>query len=131
MSEIFWNWTKSNRQHKTIKARLSDLQYFDKCCLYFNISPLKKGMYVCILISLLWKRYVPSFEQIQISFNTEYFVPSLVEIGLVILEKRIFKYRQYIYFVTLVGREVLRIEQWQKVPFCCKNMFFFFFFFIL
>ena len=38
-----------------------------------------------------WEGHGPSFEQTQISFTQRYFVPSLVEINPVVLEKKIFK----------------------------------------
>ena len=64
-----------------------------------EISPvvLKKKIFKvgqCIftisLLSPLWKRRGPSFEQTQIPFTQGCFVPSLVEIGPVVLEKNIF-----------------------------------------
>ena len=47
-------------------------------CLFRNYFPLEKG------------GQGPSFEQTWIPFIQEYFVPSLVEIGLVVKEKNIF-----------------------------------------
>ena len=50
------------------------------------------SMYFCyFLIISPWKRVGPSFEQTWILFTQGCFVPNLVEIGLVALEKKIFK----------------------------------------
>ena len=46
-------------------------------------------MYFCYLVIIShWKRTIPSFEQTWIPFTQGYFVPSLVEIGPVVLEKK-------------------------------------------
>ena len=44
-----------------------------------------------------WKKEGPSFEQTWIPFTQGYFVPSLVKIGPVVLEKKIFKSCQFIF----------------------------------
>ena len=51
---------------------------FKSCQFIFIISQL----------SPLWEGHGPSFEQTWIPFTQEYFVPSLVEIGPVVLEKK-------------------------------------------
>ena len=48
-------------------------------------------------LSPLWGGRGPSFEQTWIPFTQGYFVPSLVEIGSVILEKKILKFHQCIF----------------------------------
>ena len=45
----------------------------------------------------------PSFEQNLIPFTQEYIVPSLVEIGPVVLEKKIFKVHQCIFAISLLS----------------------------
>ena len=47
-----------------------------------------------------WKRAGPSFEQTWIPFTQGYFVPSLFEIGSVVLEKKIFKFCQCIFAIS-------------------------------
>ena len=42
----------------------------------------------------------PSFEQTWIPFFQEYIEPGLVEIGLVVLEKKIIKFRQSIFAIS-------------------------------
>jgi hypothetical protein len=42
-------------------------------------------------LSPLWRRPSPLFEQFRIPFTQGWFVPSLIEIGLLILENKIFK----------------------------------------
>ena len=59
---------------------------FEFCQCIFNIS----------LLSSLEKGRGPSFDQIQIPFTHGCFVPSLVEIGQVVMEKKIFEFRQCI-----------------------------------
>ena len=51
----------------------------------------------------LGKRRGPSFEQILIYFTQGYFLQSLVEIGLVVLERLIFKFRWYIFTLLLLS----------------------------
>ena len=69
-------------------------------------------MYFCyfIIIPPWKKRSGPSFEQTWILFTQEFFVLSLVEISLnsteidpVVLEKKIFKFRQYIFTLLLLS----------------------------
>ena len=54
-----------------------------------------KNYYFGIISSGKWRG--PSFEQPWIPFTQGSFFPSLVEIGQVVLEKKIFKFRQYIF----------------------------------
>ena len=56
--------------------------------------------YAISLLSALGKRHSPSFEQTQILFTQEYFVPRLVDIGPVVLEK-IFNCGQCIFAIIL------------------------------
>ena len=52
-------------------------------------------MFFCYFIVISpWKRKGPSFEQTWVLIIQKCFVPSLVEISLVVLEKMIFKFRQ-------------------------------------
>ena len=48
-----------------------------------------------VIISPLGKRWVPSYEQNWIPFNQGCFVPSLVEIGPVVLEKNLKMWKVY------------------------------------
>ena len=57
-------------------------------------------LYFLVIISPPGKGRDPSFEQTWIPFTKEYFVPSLVGIGPVVLEKKILKFCQCI-FATL------------------------------
>ena len=56
----------------------------------FPYIPLEKGR-------------VPSFEQTWMPISKESFVPSLVEIGPVILENKIFKFCQWIFTISLLS----------------------------
>ena len=64
-------------------------KFFKICQCIFAISQL----------SPLGKGQGPSFEQTWIPFTQGYFVPSLVKIGPVVLEKKIFKFRQCIFTI--------------------------------
>ena len=58
---------------------------FKRCQFIFSISQL----------SHLWERSGHSFEQTWIPFTQEYFVPSMVEIGPVVLEKKMKMWKVY------------------------------------
>ena len=47
-----------------------------------------------------WKGRDPTFEQTWIPFSQGCFETSLVEIGLAVIEKKIFKLRQYIFAIS-------------------------------
>ena len=76
---------------------------------FIEIDPivLEKIFFVKVL-SRLFRKYLPleksggwaSFEQTLVLITQGCFVPSLVEIGLVVLEKRIFKFRQGIFAIS-------------------------------
>ena len=55
------------------------------------------------LIISPWKRAGPSFEQTWIPISQGCFVPSLVEIGPVVLEKKIFKIGQCIFAISFLS----------------------------
>ena len=74
-----WNWPSSSGE--------KDFNISSMCFCYFVIiSP--------------WKIGCPSFGQTWIPFNQGCIVPSLVEIGTLVLEKKIFKFRQYIFAIS-------------------------------
>ena len=63
------------------------------------------------------KRVGPSFEQTWIPFTQGCFVPSLVEIGPVVLEKKIFKFHQCIFAICVI------ISPWKRAgPFIWTNL---------
>ena len=71
---------------------------------------LKKKIFKCCqcifaisLSSSLEKGWGHSFEQAWVLITQECFVPSLVVIGPVILEKKIFKVRQHIYYFVIIS----------------------------
>ena len=64
-----------------------------------------------------WKRVGPSFEQSWIPFTQGCFVPSLVEIGSVILEKKLFL------ILSMYFRYFVIISPWERVgPFIWTNL---------
>ena len=65
-------------------------EIFKSCQFIFIISQL----------SPLWEGHGPSIKQTWIPFTKEYFVPSLVEIGPVVQEKKIFKSCQFIFIIS-------------------------------
>ena len=84
------------------------IHWFCRRWFFFKIL----SMYFCyfIIIPPWKKRSGPSFEQTWILFTQEFFVLSLVEISLnsteidpVVLEKKIFKFRQYIFTLLLLS----------------------------
>ena len=75
---------------------------------------LKKKIFKMVNVFLLFPYYLPlgkgrgpSFEQSWIPFTQGFFVFSLVEIGSMVLEKKIFEFRQYI----LLFRTYLPLEK--------------------
>ena len=68
-------------------AKLFDITRFLKVVIFFPISKL----------SPFWKGCVPKFDQTWIPFTQVCFLRSLVEIGLVVLKKRIFLSCQFIF----------------------------------
>ena len=87
-------WTNLNPLHQRMLSKLDWIwpsgsggeDYFKFCQYIFAIS----------LLSPRWKGRGPSYEQIWIPLTQGCVVPSLVEIGPVVLEKKIFKFCQYI-----------------------------------
>ena len=75
-----------------------------KLSLWFWIRFLKFRwcIFAILLLSPLGKGQSPSFEQTWIYSTKRYFVPSLVEIGPVVL-KKILKFRQYIFTLLLLS----------------------------
>ena len=65
-----------------------------------NYTGLINGFFTISLLSLFEKVHGPLFEQTWIPFTQGYFVPSLVEIGSVVLEKKIFKFCQCIFTIS-------------------------------
>ena len=62
------------------------------------------SMYFCYFVIISpWKRAGPSFEQIWIPVIQGCIVPSLVEIGPLVLEKKIFKFCQCIFAIALLS----------------------------
>ena len=57
--------------------------------------------FLYLVIVSPWKRVGPSFVWNWIPFSQGGFVPSLIEVGLVVLENKIFKYRQSILAIWL------------------------------
>ena len=62
-----------------------------------KIYEFRQCIFAFSLLSPLGEGWGPSFEQTWIPFTQEYFVPSLVKIGPVVLEKTIFKSCQFIF----------------------------------
>ena len=109
--------TLIKRRSKTLYIILMRIYWF---FIWTNLYPLHQGMLCAkigcnwlsgsgeedFLISSMyfryfviispWKGWGPSFEQTYIPFTKGSFVSSLVEIGSVVLEKKIFKFRQCI-----------------------------------
>ena len=61
-----------------------------------KIFKVRQYIFAISLLSPLGKERGPAFEETLITITLECFVPSLVEIGLEVLKKNIFKVRQYI-----------------------------------
>ena len=77
-----WNWPSRSREY------------------FFFIS----SMYFRYFVSISpWKRVGPSFHQTWVFITQECFVPSLVEISPVLLEKNIFKFRQCIWAIIYLS----------------------------
>ena len=67
-------------------------------------------MYFCIFVVISpWKRRGPPFEQTGVPITQGCFVPSSIEIGPVVLERRILKFRLYNYFSLF--RNYLSLEK--------------------
>ena len=62
-----------------------------------KIFLFRQCIFAISLLSPLGEGWGPSFEQKQIPFTQGYFVPSLVKIDPVVLEKKIFKSCQFIF----------------------------------
>ena len=75
-----WKWPRSGSEEENFKNLSLYFHYF------VIISPSKGGK--------------ASFVQTWIPFTQGYFVPSLVEIGPVVLEKKIFKSYQFIFIIS-------------------------------
>jgi hypothetical protein len=61
-------------------------------------------IFTLLLLSPLWARQSPSFEQTWIPFAQEWFMPSLVKIGTVVLQKKTFKWPHPIFtFLSLIS----------------------------
>ena len=69
-----------------------------------------------MLLSLLAKRLGPSFEYTWIPTIQGCFVPCLVEIGPVVLEKKIFKYFQYNFTISLLSHVALHLNKLESPP---------------
>jgi hypothetical protein len=54
--------------------------------------------FTLLLLPPLWERQSPSFDDIWIPFPQGWFIPSLVKIGSVVLEKKIIKWPQFLHF---------------------------------
>ena len=85
-----------------------------------KIFEFRQCILVIALLSPLGEGWGPSFEQTWIPFNQGYFVPSLVKIGPVVLEKKIFKSCQFFFINSqlsplLVGRGPSFEQTW--IPF--------------
>ena len=79
-AKFSWNWSNGTAEED------------------FKIS----SMYFCYFVIFSpWKRAGPSFEQIWILFTQKFFVPSLIEIGLMFLEKKILKFHQCIFAIII------------------------------
>ena len=74
-------------------AHLRTVQINKHIWLYNNIKGKKT-------LLTLWEFTFSSFEQTYIPSTQRCFVPSLVEIGQVVLEKKIFKFRQCIFTIS-------------------------------
>ena len=75
-----WNWPSDSGEE--------DFQISSMYFCYFVIIPLGRG------------RGLP-FEQTWIPFTNGYFVPGFIEIGSITLKKRILKFSQYIFAISL------------------------------
>ena len=64
---------------------------------------ISQCIFAISLLSPLGEGWGPSFEQTWIHLTQGYFVPSLVEIGSVVLEKNIFEFRQCIFTISLLS----------------------------
>ena len=86
-----------------------------------QFKSLNKYVYIITLIQrrkkkTLWEFIGSSFEQTWIPFNQGCFVPSLVEIDWVVLEKKILKFRQCIFTICVI------ISSWKRAgPFIWTN----------
>ena len=65
-----------------------------------KIVKLSYCLFAISLLSPLEKRSGPSFVEIRGSFNQECFVPSWVEIGPMVLEEEIFKFRPCVFLIS-------------------------------
>ena len=79
-----WNWLSGSGEEDF-------LNFVNLFLLFLNYLPLEKG------------GGGPSFEQTWIPFTQGCFVPTLVEIGPVVLEKKTFKYFQHIFTFSLLS----------------------------
>ena len=76
--------------------------------------------FTILLSSPFGIRWNPSFEQIWIPITHECFVPSLVEIGPLIIEKKIFRFLQFIFailFLSPLGKRCDPLFEQTQIPF--------------
>ena len=72
------------------------------------------SVFLYLVIVSPWKRVGPSFVWNWIPFSQGGFVPSLIEVGLVVLENKIFKYRQSILAIWLSSPPLENGFIWKK-----------------
>ena len=83
---------------------------FVPSCVEIGLVDLKKKIFNLkmffryFIITSPWEGRVPSFEQTSIPFTQGYFVPSLFEIGPVVLVKKVLKFRLYIFAISLLEK---------------------------
>ena len=89
---------------QVVLEKIFKKQFFNVYFLFPQLSPLRKG-------------HGPSFEQTWIPFTQGCIVPSLVEIGQVVLEKKIFKNFVNVFYYFII------ISPWKRGrPFICRNL---------
>jgi hypothetical protein len=100
--EQFWIYTIS-------ESFPVNMTYSGSVVLEKKIFKWSHPIFAFLRLSPLWRGPGPLFEQFRIPFTQGWFMPSLIEIGLLVLEKKIFKNFQCIF--TLLWLSPLWEEQ--------------------
>ena len=89
--EQFWIYILSESFHV-------NMTYFGSVVLEKKIFTWPKPIFAFLRLSPLWRGPGPLFEQFRSFFTQGWFMPRLIEIGLLVLEKKILKEFQCNYF---------------------------------
>ena len=92
--EQFWIYIISESFH-------ANMTYSGSVVLKKKIFKLTHPIFAFLRLSPLWRGPGPLFEQFRIPFTQEWFMPSLIEVGQLVLEKKILK-KISLYFYSFV-----------------------------